>query len=337
MRQYAKFVEAAYVENGYTVDTFLINPWVNINSTILMRIQRVMLVYLIYPLFLLYKGRKYRCIHVTDHSIIGVTFFLNRFYADTLYISIHDDVWFRVLQSSGVIGRKILELCKKSHTLAARVYYLTFVAKMNIEATLKSTAKDAYVTLLPIRDLTVLNHAESLSKYEGITVLHVGSSSDYKNRKAIIRLANDLLKNVSNTKVRFVLAGDKIGPHELDGGVVPSNVITVESPSDGELASLYRAANIFMFTSLNEGFGWPPLEAQTFGLPVIASNIPLFHETLGSSAYFIKSDPNVEVADFLEILNEIHLRFNRDNGFSNLKRFQLNFFRDNFKISYIDH
>lgn len=59
--------------------------------------------------------------------------------------------------------------------------------------------------------------------------------------------------------------------------------------NDGQLAWLYRHASLFMFLSLDEGFGLPCLEALHFGTPVLASDIPVFREILGDHAWY--ADP----------------------------------------------
>ena len=56
--------------------------------------------------------------------------------------------------------------------------------------------------------------------------------------------------------------------------------------SDEELGVLYRHAEALIFPSRMEGFGLPALEALSYGCPVIASDIPVFHEILGTYAYF---------------------------------------------------
>ena len=50
--------------------------------------------------------------------------------------------------------------------------------------------------------------------------------------------------------------------------------------SSCSFAQIYQAAEIFLYTSLYEGFGMPILEALSSGVPVITSNIPPFHETV---------------------------------------------------------
>ena len=64
--------------------------------------------------------------------------------------------------------------------------------------------------------------------------------------------------------------------------------------SDAQLAWLYQRADLFLFLSLGEGFGLPTLEARKFGAPILASDIPVFHEILGDQARFV--DPRSVVA-----------------------------------------
>ena len=57
-----------------------------------------------------------------------------------------------------------------------------------------------------------------------------------------------------------------------------------------ELADLYRKASCFIYPSLYEGFGLPPLEAMACGCPVVVSNVTSLPEVCGDAAYYI--DPN---------------------------------------------
>lgn len=54
--------------------------------------------------------------------------------------------------------------------------------------------------------------------------------------------------------------------------------------NQGDLALMYNAATVFVYPSLYEGFGIPPLEAMACGTPVCLSSIPVFHEVYGSDA-----------------------------------------------------
>ncbi|MBI2438251.1 MAG: glycosyltransferase family 4 protein, partial [Lentisphaerae bacterium] len=61
----------------------------------------------------------------------------------------------------------------------------------------------------------------------------------------------------------------------------------LEYVSDEELAALYTGAELFLFPSLYEGFGFPPLEAMCCGTPVLASTAGSLPEVLGDGARLI--------------------------------------------------
>jgi glycosyltransferase involved in cell wall biosynthesis len=55
-----------------------------------------------------------------------------------------------------------------------------------------------------------------------------------------------------------------------------------------------------LFLSTHEGFGFPPLEAMLHGCAVIASDIPVLHETLGELATFVDPTDSVKVAEGID-------------------------------------
>lgn len=63
-------------------------------------------------------------------------------------------------------------------------------------------------------------------------------------------------------------------------------VVVRDDVSDAELEVWYRYARVFLFPSLTEGFGYPPLEAMQRGVPVVASNAGAMPEVLGDAAMF---------------------------------------------------
>ena len=76
------------------------------------------------------------------------------------------------------------------------------------------------------------------------------------------------------------------------GTNLPPFIKRVGYVSDEALASLYRHAACFVFPSVYEGFGLPPLEAMTIGCPVLASRAASIPEVCGNAAiYFDPSDP----------------------------------------------
>src|SRR6202007_3468208 len=56
---------------------------------------------------------------------------------------------------------------------------------------------------------------------------------------------------------------------------------------EGTLAAMYRLASVFVFPSLYEGFGLPPLEAMASGTPVVTSNVSSLPEVAGGGAMLV--------------------------------------------------
>jgi glycosyltransferase involved in cell wall biosynthesis len=66
---------------------------------------------------------------------------------------------------------------------------------------------------------------------------------------------------------------------------------------DQTLAVLYRLASVFVFPSLYEGFGFPPLEAMASGTPVVTSNVSSLPEVVGDAALLIDPYDPAAIAD----------------------------------------
>jgi len=79
-------------------------------------------------------------------------------------------------------------------------------------------------------------------------------------------------------------------------------------PND-DLPGLYRHAGAFLFPSLSEGFGLPPLEAMACETPVVASDIPALREVLGEAALFVDPYSVVSIADGItKVVSDASLR-----------------------------
>ncbi|MBC9876957.1 glycosyltransferase family 4 protein [Bradyrhizobium sp. INPA01-394B] len=114
--------------------------------------------------------------------------------------------------------------------------------------------------------------------------LFVGSMTKNKNVETAIRAAEQL----GRTDFPMVVVGgdnNKVfGGRSSESG---AGIIVAGRLKDEELAALFARATAFVFPSLYEGFGIPPLEAMYFGCPVIASSAPAIRETCAdAAAYF---------------------------------------------------
>ena len=137
-------------------------------------------------------------------------------------------------------------------------------------------------------------------------ILSVGGADANKNLPALIRAYGQLAVSGRAHNCRLVLAGPPGGDSNIIEALIQelglgNHVKIMGMVSDSMLAALYENAFLFAFPSLCEGFGFPPLEAMQFGVPVIASNAPCVPETLDQAALYF--DPH-NVDDMAE---KIHI------------------------------
>lgn len=154
-------------------------------------------------------------------------------------------------------------------------------------------------------------------------LLHVGSNLARKNRRLLLEMIA-LLGNQWHGRVCFAgKALDQTLLNQANNLGIGERVMSVVKPDHTTLQALYSFCEAFVFPSLSEGFGWPVIEAQACGAPVIASNIEPMPEIGGDGALY--ADPANPIT-FAEAFLYLQDRLKRDEiiqkGFCNTKRFQ---------------
>lgn len=145
-------------------------------------------------------------------------------------------------------------------------------------------------------------------------LMYVGNSYPHKNLETLVKAFVRVL-NI-RPELQLVLVGqrnffsERVEKETRDLGLkVPEEVNFTGFIDDKDLAKLYRQASLYVFPSLCEGFGLPPLEAMAFNLPVVSSNSSCLPEILGSSAiYFNPKDIQDMTNVILEGLDNNSLR-----------------------------
>ena len=126
--------------------------------------------------------------------------------------------------------------------------------------------------------------------------LFVGNVKPHKNLKRLILAFRELYK--AGEKSSLVIVGQKDGFITGDNTIsdllesdpeFKKKVLFKTSVSDDALPLFYNLATVFIFPTLYEGFGFPPLEAMACGCPVITSNIDPVVEICGDAS--VKVDP----------------------------------------------
>lgn len=123
----------------------------------------------------------------------------------------------------------------------------------------------------------------------GPLVLHIGRTF-YKNISGVIRVVHRL--RTDGIPARFVRTGKPLSGVERALaerlGVVDA-IVELGGVPDEDLPALYNAADLLLFPSLYEGFGWPPLEAMASGTPVVCSRSGSLGDVVGTAA--LTADP----------------------------------------------
>ncbi|MDH4330193.1 MAG: glycosyltransferase family 4 protein [Candidatus Moranbacteria bacterium] len=133
-------------------------------------------------------------------------------------------------------------------------------------------------------------NSEILKKYGIIKpyVLYVGNAYPHKNLERLIECFLDI--NRKNENLHLVLVGKKDYFYEklerLREKLNVKNVIFAGFIPDKDLGVVYENAKLYVFPSLYEGFGLPPLEAMNRGVPVVSSSHLCMKEILGDAAYY---------------------------------------------------
>ena len=122
-------------------------------------------------------------------------------------------------------------------------------------------------------------------------LLYVGNIKPHKNLERLIE-AFHLVRQQGRSELELIIIGDEISKlqslrravHKYD---IHRYVRFLGYVPDKTLAVLYRLASVFVFPSLYEGFGLPPLEAMASGTPVVTSNVSSLPEVVGDAAVLV--------------------------------------------------
>jgi glycosyltransferase involved in cell wall biosynthesis len=175
------------------------------------------------------------------------------------------------------------------------------------------------------------DEAERIRRRFGIDrdyILAVGSLQPRKNLVRLIRVYARLRAEQEKFKHQLVIVGRQLWLadeifDEVKKQPWAEDVILTGYVADEDLPALYRAAAAFVYPSIFEGFGLPPLEAMACGTPVITSNTSSLPEVVGDAAVLIDPYDEQKLANaLLRIVNDELLRVRlRKQGIEQVKKF----------------
>lgn len=147
-------------------------------------------------------------------------------------------------------------------------------------------------------------------------ILTVSTISPRKNIDTLINAFN-LIKN--RTDANLVIVGSNGWLYEsiyklVDKLDLNDRVIFTGKVNDDELKILYKNSSLFVYPSLYEGFGLPPLEAMSYGVNILVSDVKCLREVLGDSVKYFSPRDHVKLSNSLlkNILDNKNVNHNYD-------------------------
>src|ERR1700726_1432602 len=249
----------------------------------------------------------------------------------------------RARRETGFWGSFHFQLTKRALRGAARIFAVSNFTKIEIEKLFGISPGRIEVVYTAIDERFLHGHASAADRQliaERYQVnypflLYAGRISPHKNVVRIIEafsaLKTELEKDGVLPDLKLIIIGDDVsGNPDLRRTVVRSGVqndvrflgfVPIEV-----LRTFYDAAKIFVFPSLYEGFGLPPLEAMAHGTPVVTSNVSSLPEVVGNAAVLVNPENVFEIMRALHrVLLDQPLRTRmKERGYQQAAKFSWN-------------
>ena len=179
----------------------------------------------------------------------------------------------------------------------------------------------------PVTDEVLLQQARATYVGADPFILNVGTLEPRKNQARLIQAYHQLIQE-NGIPHRLAIVGRRGWLYENVFAMVErlqlkERVLFLGHVPDQDLPALYSLADIFVYPSLYEGFGMPPLEAMACGTPVVASNVSSLPEVLGDAALLVDPTNVTELAQamFQALTDQATRQALIAKGFERAKKF----------------
>jgi glycosyltransferase involved in cell wall biosynthesis len=226
-------------------------------------------------------------------------------------ITLHDVTFIHHETFNPVTSWGMRQVIPRAARHADALIAVTGVAMQDISETLDLSPDRFTVVhhgIEPIADTDVPPASETRAKFslgEDRVVLSLGAKRPHKNQALLVRAIPHLPEDV-----RVALVGHA-EPYEATVRSLAKElgaddrVVFIEWVDDRALEGLWSVASVAAFPTLAEGFGFPVLEAMSRGVPVAASDLPVFREIAGAwPRYFNPEDPADAARAIVELLDQ---------------------------------
>ena len=307
--------------------------------------------YILFPFQLMIRARRCRLVHIIDHSNAVYAFWLSRIRTIVTcndLLAVRSALGETPEHRTGLTGRLLqkwilaglrradhivcisdatkLDVLRLANTCKAKVSRIYLGLDAVFEAELKQRLRE------PLTDPSghVRSQRSSRPTEPGRTmandfagpshlyIVHVGGDTWYKNRDGVLSIYREVRRRLGESAPNLVMVGPPLNTDE-------QGVQFFQNVPDSKLVELYRNAELLLFPSFYEGFGWPVIEANACGCRAIVSSAPSLVEAGGSAATLIVDPRDIQAgADrVIDVLRQQSAAKERavQAGYRNVSRF----------------
>jgi glycosyltransferase involved in cell wall biosynthesis len=155
-------------------------------------------------------------------------------------------------------------------------------------------------------------------------IIAVTSVLPHKNAQGIARSYEQYYKTASSPLPLTIVGISDLSQYNIDDDIKKNITCIKYIDNNKELHQLIYGAKLFLFLSLIEGFGFPPIEAMQLNTPVICSNRSSLPEVVGDAAVMVDPENYVQVADAMNAVLNSDLLYREElcsKGRANIERF----------------
>jgi glycosyltransferase involved in cell wall biosynthesis len=341
MTRFVRMLETGFTQLGHQVRVIRPQPWIGqlkVSATGLGKWLGYIDKFILFPATLRQAVSWADIVHICDHSNAIYTKYLQN---TPHLVTCHDLLAIR--SALGEIpenptkwtGQKLQQMILNGINQAQHVVCVSEQTQndlLRLSSLKPSQVSVIYMSLnYPYSPMTATETKQRLETL-GISqhlpfLLHIGGNHWYKNRLGVLSIFYELTQKQEHEHLSLVMAGQAWTP-AMQEFVQQSNlrqkVIELVAIDNQDLQALYSGATALLFPSLAEGFGWPIIEAQACGCPVITSQKAPMTEVGRDTVIYIDPNssqeaaniisshlPTIEKLKSLGLLNVDRFRFNK--------------------------
>jgi glycosyltransferase involved in cell wall biosynthesis len=268
--------------------------------------------FLLFPFLLLTRVGRYDIVHICDHSNAPYRLFARR---TPVAVTCHDLIAVRSMlgefgqQRPRWSGRLLQKWIWSSLKEIEFVCCVSESTRSDLERLAPLQNRQCRTIPNPVIGFSPMAATEAEREIQNASInpntryfLCVGSNIWYKNRVGMVRLFAETLKQPRLVDMHLVCAGAEFSLElrsVVAGLGIEARVKEIVDPSPTLLRALYSKAAALLFISLSEGFGWPIIEAQACGCPVITSDREPMKGIAGDPAVVVDPTLPVEAAKMI--------------------------------------